>query len=128
MHSSVLSTVVLICNSPSWHSELLQSMPSSPHLLNSCTNTSLGPSSLPKCATLMQQPSKFVNRLTPVPMPSDHRLINTANHLHPCVLVSAVAMYDNFCKIWVPDTVVHVLPKDSYHVHTSNGTVYHCTR
>ena len=31
-----------------------------------------------------QQPSKFMNGLTP----SDHRLINTANLLHPCILVS----------------------------------------
>ena len=39
-----------------------------------------------------------------------------------------VAMYDTLHKIWIPDTVVHVLPKDSYQVCTSNGTVYQHTR
>ena len=37
-------------------------------------------------------------------------------------------MYDTLCKIWIPATVVCVLPKDSYQVHTSNGTVYHHMR
>ena len=84
----VLSTVVLICNSPSWHSELHQSMPSSYHLLSSCTNASLGPPFLPKSATLTKQPSKFTNGLIPTLMPSKHRQINTANLLHSCMLVS----------------------------------------
>ena len=52
-----------------------------------------------------------MNGLIPTPMPSRHRWINTSNLLHPCTT-----------------TVVHVLPKDSYQVHTSDGTVYHCTR
>ena len=88
MHSNMLSTVVLIHSLPSWCSELLQLMPSSHHLLSSCTNTSLGPPSLPKSATLTQQPSKFMNGLLPAPTPSNHRQINTANLLHPCMLVS----------------------------------------
>ena len=88
MHSNVLSTVALIHNTPSWCSELLQSMPSSHHLLSSCTNTSLGPPSLLKFTTLTQQPSKFMKGLLPALTPSDHRLINTANLLHPCMLVS----------------------------------------
>ena len=37
-------------------------------------------------------------------------------------------MYDTLHKIWIPATVVHVMPKDSYQVHTSNGMVYCCTR
>ena len=39
-----------------------------------------------------------------------------------------VAMYDIICKIWIPATVVCILPKDSYQLCTSNSTVYHCTR
>ena len=39
-----------------------------------------------------------------------------------------VAMYDTLYKIWVPAMVVHVLSKDSYQVHTSDGTVYCHTR
>ena len=35
-----------------------------------------------------------------------------------------IAMYDTLHKIWIPATVVFVLPKDSYQVHTSNGMVY----
>ena len=88
MHSNVLSTVVPICRLPSWHSQLCQLMPSSHHLLSSCTNTSLGPPFLPKSATLTQQPSMFVNGLLPTLTPSNHRPINTANLLHPCMLVS----------------------------------------
>ena len=88
MHSNMLSTAVPICSSSSWCSEILQLMPSSHHLLSSCTNTSLGPPSLPKSPTLTQQPSKFVNGLIPTLTPSDHRLINIANLLHPCMLVS----------------------------------------
>ena len=37
-------------------------------------------------------------------------------------------MYDTLHKIWVPTTVVYVLPKESYQVHTSTSTVYHHTR
>ena len=59
-----------------------------PYLLSSCTNASLGPTFLPKSTTLTQQPSKFMNRLIPGLTPSDHRLINTANLLHLCTLVS----------------------------------------
>ena len=73
------STAVPIHSSPSWHSKLHQSMPSSHHLLSSCIITSLGPPFLPKSATLTQQPSKFVNGFIPTPMPSRHRQINTTN-------------------------------------------------
>ena len=111
MHSNVLSTAVPICSSPSWCSELPLLMPSSPHLLSSCTNASLGPLSLPKSATLTQKPSKFTNELLPILTPPNHRLINTA-------------MYDTLYKIWVPVTVVCVLPQDSYQICTSNGTIY----
>ena len=62
-------------------------MPGSHNLLGSCTNASLGPPSLPKSAILTQKPSKFANRFLPALTPSDHRLINTANLLHPCMLV-----------------------------------------
>ena len=43
--------------------------------------------------------------------------------LAPLYAGQPVAMYDTIYKIWVPATVVHVLPKDSYQLHTSNGTV-----
>ena len=37
-------------------------------------------------------------------------------------------MYDTLHKIWIPATVVCVLPKDSYQVGTSNGLAYCCMR
>ena len=37
-----------------------------------------------------------------------------------------VAMYDTLRRIWIPATVIHVLPQNSYQVHTSNGFTYHC--
>ena len=88
MHSNVLSTAVLIHSLPSWHSKLHQWMPSSHHLLSSCTSASLGPPFLPKSATLTQQPPKLMNGLRAAPMPSNHRQINTASLLYPCMLVS----------------------------------------
>ena len=81
----MLSPAVPIHSLPSWHSKVLQSMPSSHHLLSSCTDASLGPPSLPKSTTLTQQPSRFVNGLLPTLAPSDHRQINTANLLYPCM-------------------------------------------
>ena len=33
-------------------------------------------------------------------------------------------MYDTLQKIWVPATVIHILPQNSYQVHTSNGSTY----
>ena len=35
-----------------------------------------------------------------------------------------VAMYDTLWKIWVPTTVICILPWNSYQVHTSNGSSY----
>ena len=102
MHSNMLSTVVPIHSSPSWCSEPLQSMPSFHHLLISCTNASLGPPSLPKSATLTQQPSKLVNGLLPALTPSDHRLINTENLLYPCMLVNQLPCMIPFARFGSP--------------------------
>ena len=44
--------------------------------------------------------------------------------LTPLYAGQPVAMHDTLHKILVPTTVLHVLPKDCYQVHTSNGTVY----
>ena len=98
MHSNVVSTVVLIYSSPSWHSKLLQLTPSSHHLLSSCTNANVGPLFLPKSATLTQQPSNFMNGLIPTLMPSRHRWINTVNLLHPCMLVSQLPYMMPFAR------------------------------
>ena len=38
-----------------------------------------------------------------------------------------VAMHDALWKIWVPATVMHVPPQNSYQVCTSNGSSYHHT-
>ena len=89
-------------------------MPSSHHLLSSCTNARLGPPFLPEFATLIWQPT---------PMPPSHRQKNDVNLLHPCMLVNPLQC-TTLCKIWIPSTVECILPKDSYQVHTSNGMVY----
>ena len=46
--------------------------------------------------------------------------------LAPLYAGQPVAMYDTLRKIWVPATVVCVLPQDSYQVCTSNGSTYCC--
>ena len=44
--------------------------------------------------------------------------------LAPLYAGQPVAMYDTLQKIWVPATVIRVLPQNSYQVHTSNGSTY----
>ena len=44
--------------------------------------------------------------------------------LAPFYVSQSIAMYDNLHKIWIPATLVCILPNDSYHVCTSNGMVY----
>ena len=46
--------------------------------------------------------------------------------LAPLYTGQPVARYDTLRKIWVPATVIHVLPWSSYLVHTSNGSTYCC--
>ena len=84
----MLSTVVPTHSSPFWHSELQPSMPSSHHLLSSCTNARLEPPFLPEFATPIWLPSGFVNELMPVLMPPSHRQTNDVTPLHPCMLAS----------------------------------------
>ena len=44
--------------------------------------------------------------------------------LKPLYAHQPAVMYDTLHKIWIPATVVHMLPKDSYQVCTSDGTAY----
>ena len=44
--------------------------------------------------------------------------------LAPMYAGQPVATYDTLRKIWVPATVIHILPRSSYLVHTSNGSTY----
>ena len=46
--------------------------------------------------------------------------------LVPLYAGQPVAMYDTLRKIWIPATVIHVLPQNSYQVHTSNDSTYCC--
>ena len=46
--------------------------------------------------------------------------------LAPLYAGQPVAMYDTLRKIWVPATVICILPQNNYQVHISNGSRYHC--
>ena len=48
--------------------------------------------------------------------------------LVPLYAGQPVAMYDTLQKIWVPATVICILPWNSYPVHTSNGSTYCCAQ
>ena len=48
--------------------------------------------------------------------------------LAPLYAGQPVATYDTLQKIWVPATVIHILPQNSYQVCTSNGSTYHHAR
>ena len=45
--------------------------------------------------------------------------------LAPLYAGQPVATYDTLQKIWVPATVIHILPRNSYHICTINGSTYH---
>ena len=109
----MLSTVVPLHSSPSWHSELHQLMPSSHHLLSACTNANLGPPFLPKSTTLIQQPSNFMNRLDTHSNDFKAQADIHCKSLAPLYGGQPVAMHDALNKIWIPATVVHILPKDN---------------
>ena len=47
--------------------------------------------------------------------------------LVPLYAGQPVATYDTLQRIWVPATVICILPQSSYLVHTSNGSTYCCT-
>ena len=47
-----------------------------------------------------------------------------SKNLVPLYAGQPVAMYDTLQKIWVPATVIHILPQNSYQVCTSNGSTY----
>ena len=47
--------------------------------------------------------------------------------LAPLYAGQPVATYDTLQKIWVPATVICILPQSSYLVCTSNGSTHHCT-
>ena len=44
--------------------------------------------------------------------------------LAPLDAGQTVAMYDTLQRIWVPATVIHILPQNSYQVCTNNGSTY----
>ena len=47
-----------------------------------------------------------------------------SKQLAPFYAGQPIAAFDTLKKIWIPTTVVHVLPKNSYQVCTANGTIY----
>ena len=49
-----------------------------------------------------------------------------SKRLAPLYAGQPVATYNTLQKIWVPATVIHILPWNSYQVCTSNGPTYHC--
>ena len=46
--------------------------------------------------------------------------------LAPMYAGQPVATYDTLQKLWVPATVIHILPWSSYLVCTSKSSTYHC--
>ena len=105
MHSNALRTVVLTCSLPFWCSNICPLMPSSCHLLSSCTDARLGPPFPSESTTETQQPSRFMNELMPAPMPPSHKQTNDANVLHPCILASQLqcmtpSVRSGFLPLW----------------------------
>ena len=55
-----------------------------------------------KIYNMTQKPLKLVNGLLPTLTPSNHRLINTANLLYPCMLVSPLPCMMLFARFGSP--------------------------
>ena len=85
-------------------------MPSFHPQQSCCTNAISGQPSHPRYATTTHQPYKHSKTLAPQ------------------YAGQPVAMYDTLRKIWVPATVICVLPWNSYQVCTSNSSTYCCTQ
>ena len=98
MHSNMLSIAAPTHSLPFWHSALHPLMPSSCHQLSSCTNAKSAPPFLPESPTKTRQPSRFMNKLMPAPMPPSHRQSNNANPLHPCMLASPLQCTTPFIR------------------------------
>ena len=47
-----------------------------------------------------------------------------SKQLAPFYAVQPIAAFDTLSKMWIPTTVVHVFPKNSYQGCTANGTIY----
>ena len=89
-----------------------------------CTNAKSEQPFHPRYATVTHQPYTSMSRLTHALKLPNHRLINAAKHLCPCMLVNQL-QHTTPSKDLGPATVIHVLPWSSYLVCTSNGSTYH---
>ena len=121
MHYDVPSTVVQIQGSHYSISRPQQLMPSSHHHLRCCTTTRYVPPHHPASTTLIQQPSKFKSTLRTKPNPM---LMSAPSNYTG----QPINTFETMRKMWIPTTVVHVLPKDAYQVCIANRTIYHCPR
>ena len=126
MQSNVLSTDVPIHSLPFWYSTPIDAKLSSPaELLYQCQLRTSIPAKIHNTDPAALQVCKWIDTH------SDTFRSQADKHcksLAPLYAGQPVAMNDTLHKIWVPATVAHVLPKDSYQVHTSDGTVYCHTR
>ena len=72
-------------------------------------------------ATMTHQPYKSMSRLTHALKLLNLQADKCSKTLVPLYAGQPVATYNTPQKIWVPATVIHVPPWDSYQAYTSNG-------
>ena len=103
-------------------------MPNFPHPLRCCTTTRYIPPYHLGSAILTKQPYRFKSTLsTGLSMPRPYA-DKCSKQFAPFDASQPIGTFDTLRKIWIPTTVVHILPKNSYQVHTANGTIYCHTR
>ena len=73
---------------------------------------------------MTHQPCKSVSRLTHALNAAKAQADIHSKSLSPMYAGQPVATYDTLRKIWVPATVIRILPQSSYLVCTSNGSTY----
>ena len=121
------STVVQIQGLHCSTSRPPQMMQKFPHPLRCCTTVRYIPPYHLGSVILTQQPYGFKSTLR-IMLSMASPLLMYSKQLALFYAGQPISTFDTLRKIWITATVVCVLPKNSYQVHTANGTIFCHTR
>ena len=103
-------------------------MPYCSYTLRCCTTARYIPPYHLGSTILTQQPYRFKSILRSKAELAESYADKHSKQLPPFYPGQPIATFDTLRKIWIPTTVVHVIPKNSYQVCTANGTIYCYTK
>ena len=99
-------------------------LPSPAELLYQCQLRTTIPAKIHNSDPSAMQVCEQIDACSEVAKSQAYKHIKT---LVPLYAGQPVATYDTLRKIWIPATVIRILPWSSYLVHISNGSTYCCT-